>query len=117
MNQTIPRSISPADLCKWISNETLKPVLVDVREVGELEIASFPQEVVHLPLSQSSLWMKTLPEKLPRNKPIVVICHAGIRSWNFGIWLIEQEWGYEVWNLDGGIDAWSVGIDPSIPRY
>ena len=32
-------------------------------------------------------------------------------------WLIEQGREGEVWNLEGGIDAWSVQVDPSVPRY
>ena len=48
---------------------------------------------------------------------MVVVCHAGVRSHHFGLWLLEQPWNLEVWNLDGGIDAWSVQVDPSVPRY
>ena len=47
----------------------------------------------------------------------MVLCHAGIRSLHFGQWLLEQEWGLDVWNLDGGIDAWSLQVDPTTPRY
>ncbi|MGB0825742.1 MAG: sulfurtransferase, partial [Synechococcus sp.] len=32
-------------------------------------------------------------------------------------WLLDQPWGLEVWNLEGGIDAWSLQVDPSVPRY
>ena len=45
----------------------------------------------------------------------------GRYSWGQAGWndstLIEQGWGYEVWNLEGGIDAWSVKVDPTVPRY
>jgi rhodanese-related sulfurtransferase len=47
----------------------------------------------------------------------VVLCHAGVRSWQFGCWLMEAQGYGEVWNLQGGIDAWSVNVDPSVPRY
>ena len=117
MDQTAPRNIAPRDLCDWMQNGSLKPVLVDVRESQELAIAPFPAEVMHFPLSQSSLWIGTLPERIKRIQPIVVICHSGIRSWDFATWLIEQDWGYQVWNLEGGIDAWSVNVDSSVPRY
>jgi rhodanese-related sulfurtransferase len=47
----------------------------------------------------------------------VIVCHAGMRSWNFACFLIERL-GYDrVWNLSGGIDAWSCEVDPSVPRY
>jgi rhodanese-related sulfurtransferase len=40
-----------------------------------------------------------------------------MRSWRFGCWL-AQERGYpEVWNVEGGIEAWSREVDPSVPRY
>ncbi len=117
MNQQVPRNLSPKDLHSWLLRESSKPLLVDVREEQELAIAPFPSEVVHLPLSQASFWIEELPEKLLRNKPVVVICHAGIRSWNFATWLLEQGWEVEVWNLEGGIDAWSVNVDPTLPRY
>ena len=116
MNQLTPKNLSPQILQQWLHQESVQPLLVDVREQEELSIASFPSHVVHLPLSQSSQWIQKVPELLP-SRSIVVICHSGIRSFNFGTWLIEQGWGYEVWNLEGGIDAWSIYIDPSVPRY
>ena len=117
MNQKAPKQLSAEQLHAWLQKKPLEPFLVDVREENELAIAAFPEAVLHLPLSQASLWRTTLFEMLPKNKPVVVICHAGIRSWNFAQWLIEQSWGYEVWNLEGGIDAWSLQIDPTLPRY
>ena len=92
-------------------------MLIDVREEQELRIASFPSEVVHLPLSQVDEWIKTVPTIFASNSSVVVICHSGIRSWNFATWLIEQGLIDDVWNLEGGIDAWSVSIDSTIPRY
>jgi rhodanese-related sulfurtransferase len=89
---------------------------VDVRESMELELAALPQ-VVHLPLSLSEQWLERLPQLLDRNRDLAVFCHAGIRSWQFGCWLIQVQ-GYErVWNLEGGIDAWSLQVDPAVPRY
>lgn len=91
--------------------------LVDVREDAELELARLPHPVVHLPLSRSSDWIANLPQLLDRDRPVAVVCHAGVRSWHLGCWLI-QEHGYgAVWNLQGGIDAWSVEVDPAVPRY
>ena len=117
MNQTNPKRVSAIDLFKWLAKDCEKPVLVDVREDNELETAPFPASVVHLPLSKASEWGGSFQTLLPENQPVVVICHAGIRSWNFGIWLIQQSLGYEVWNLEGGIDSWSLTVDPNVPRY
>ena len=117
MNQPTPTPISAKDLHCWLTDSPSLPICVDVREDQELELAPFPADVLHLPLSRSSDWMETLPQLLPNDRPVVVICHAGIRSWNFGTWLLEQEIGYQVWNLEGGIDAWSINVDSSVPRY
>ena len=117
MNQNIPKTVTPNELFVWLLKKSEKPILVDVREDHELAIAPFPSTVLHLPLSQSLDWMENLQNLFPKNRPIVVICHSGIRSLNFGIWLKQQGLDLQVFNLDGGIDAWSVEIDQSIPRY
>ena len=116
MTSSSPQSISARDLHTWLSSGSALQ-LVDVREHSELEIAPFPGQVEHLPLSESNLWLSDLPARLTTSKPIVVICHAGIRSRNLGCWLLEQGQDYDVWHLDGGIHAWSVEVDPSVPRY
>ena len=91
--------------------------LVDVREPQELELAALDQPVIHLPLSRSQDWIDQIPELLDRQRPVVVLCHAGMRSWQFASWLIEAQGFSDVWNLEGGIEAWSVEVDPSVPRY
>ena len=112
-----PKNLSAKDLYDWLQKDSRRPVLIDVREESELAIAAFPFEVVHLPLSQAEQWVENLSDLIPKNLPIVVICHSGIRSWNFGIWLLEQGITKRVWNLVGGIDAWSTDVDQSVPRY
>jgi len=91
--------------------------LVDVREDQELERARLSWPVLHLPLSRSADWIARIDTLLARERPVAVLCHAGIRSWQFGCWLIEQQGYSDVWNLQGGIDAWSVEVDPQVPRY
>ena len=111
-----PTSISASELKHRLdSDETLQ--LVDVREAMELDLARLRQPVIHLPLSQSETWIEQISSLINRDVPVVVLCHAGIRSWQFACWLMEAQ-GYEqVLNLQGGIDAWSVSADPSVPRY
>jgi rhodanese-related sulfurtransferase len=91
--------------------------LVDVREDRELELARLPHPVLHLPLSRSPEWMAELPGQLDPDRPVAVLCHAGVRSWHFSCWLVEQHDYGQVWNVQGGIDAWSVEVDPAVPRY
>tara|TARA_Y100001968_G_C19438668_1_gene761277 strand:- start:3183 stop:3536 length:354 start_codon:yes stop_codon:yes gene_type:complete len=117
MNPLHPHQLSPKELHRWLGDNSISPVLIDVREEEELVIASFPSPVLHLPLSQSDKWIGSLSDHFAVNKPVVVFCHAGIRSWNFGTWLLKKGLVKEVWNLDGGIDAWSLSIDSSVPRY
>ena len=51
-----------------------------------------------------------------RDKPIVVHCHHGVRSLRVARWLRERGFA-GARSLRGGIEAWSVEIDPSVPRY
>ncbi|MBM5806411.1 MAG: sulfurtransferase [Cyanobacteria bacterium M_surface_10_m2_179] len=98
--------------------ETGEPLqLVDVREAMELDLARLNTPVIHLPLSESERWIGTLRQILDAERDVVVLCHAGVRSWQFGCWLMEAQGFPRVWNLQGGIDAWSVEVDRSVPRY
>ena len=117
MTRTNPQQISGPELQAWLASDRPQPLLVDVREDQEMELARLPHPVLHLPLSRSNDWLNMLPDPFKANQPVVVLCHAGVRSHHFGLWLLEQQWDLEVWNLDGGIDAWSVQVDPSVPRY
>ncbi len=111
-----PRSINAAELQqRLLAGEAIQ--LVDVREAGELALARLPHPVLHLPLSRFHDWGPTLSEHLQRDRPVAVLCHAGIRSWQFGCWLVEQQGYGDVWNLSGGIEAWSLEVDASVPRY
>ena len=117
MNQKAPQNLSAKDLQDWLLKKTTRPLLIDVREDNELEIAPFPNDVLHIPLSKLEILKQELDENLSAHTAVVVICHAGIRSWNFGAWLISQNFDCQVWNLVGGIDAWSREVDSSVPRY
>ncbi len=54
--------------------------------------------------------------ELPKDTPLVFHCHHGHRSFQAAIRFLEQGFT-KVYNVVGGIDAWSQEIDPSIPRY
>ncbi|WP_428100831.1 rhodanese-like domain-containing protein [Candidatus Rariloculus sp.] len=87
------------------------PILLDVREPEELAIAAV-SDVVHIPMGQIPARLA----ELDRDKPIVCMCHGGVRSLRVAEFLSAH--GFEhVFNLSGGIDAWSQQIDPDIPRY
>jgi rhodanese-related sulfurtransferase len=87
------------------------PALLDVRETEELHRAALPG-VLHVPLALLPLRV----HELDPTREWVVLCHHGIRSAMAARYLAGQ--GFDrVVNLSGGIDAWSVRIDPSLPRY
>ena len=89
------------------------PHLIDVRETDEWAVARIPGAEL-LPLSQ---WPALALGKLPdKTQPLLIHCHHGGRSARATAWLLEQ--GFKnVTNLAGGIDAWSLEIDPSALRY
>lgn len=86
-------------------------VLLDVREPWEHAIAKLDNSVL-IPLG-------TLPQsldKLDKNAEIIAYCHHGMRSGDATAFLLQQGFS-NVKNLIGGIDAWSLQIDHSVPRY
>ena len=112
-----PKSINAYSLNDWFNSEKENPIIIDVREKSELQIASFPKEFLHLPISEVSFeYVKTKVRAILDMK-IVVICHAGVRSYNFAQWTIDNDLFQEIWNLEEGIDGWSKYIDPKVPRY
>jgi len=86
--------------------------LLDVREDWELALAPVPTDTVHIPMGEISDRMGGLNPK----KETVVICRSGGRSAQVAHFLERQ--GFDkVFNLSGGILAWSRVIDPNIPQY
>ena len=85
--------------------------LIDVREPYEYEIARIDGSRL-IPLGE----LETHVSELPRTGTLVLQCHSGGRS-EHAVRML-QEAGFEnALNLVGGIDAWSVEIDPAVPRY
>lgn len=65
--------------------------------------------------------MQELPERLAeleafRQATVVVHCHHGMRSLRVARWLRDQGFSRAV-SMRGGIEAWSLEIDPAVPRY
>ena len=85
--------------------------LIDVREPFEYEIARIDGAKL-IPLGE----IAERVDELQREKPIVVHCHSGRRSAEV-VRLLLQRGFANVYNLEGGIDAWSDQIDPSVPKY
>ena len=86
-------------------------VLLDVREDGEVAYANID--------GHTHIAMNLIPlrhNELPDDKPIVVYCHHGMRSMQVALFL-EHAGFSDVYNLSGGIQAWSAQIDPGVARY
>ena len=94
---------------RLLNNDDL--LLIDVREDHEYAFAQITGST-HIPLRQ-------LPEQLPTLNPqqdIALLCHHGMRSQQACLFL--EQYGFnQLFNVHGGIDAWSLHCDPTVPRY
>lgn len=107
--------ISVEDLAQRLSARDSSLQLVDVREPQELAIARI-QGFVNLPLSKFVEWGDEIATILNPHTETLVLCHHGIRSAQMCQWLVVQGFT-NVKNISGGIDAYSLLVDPKIPRY
>jgi len=101
--------ITPTALKQRLA-ERHPPLVLDVREGWELEIARLPG-TVDIPMGE-------VPQRLaelPREREVVVMCRSGGRSLKVAQYLDRQ--GYRVANLTGGILAWAQDVDPSLKTY
>lgn len=102
-------SIAPRELTARLARGDVR--LVDVREPHEADIARIPRATT-IPLAQ-------LPERvaeLPQNEDVVLYCRSGVRSAR-AVRLLQSLGFRRVWNLEGGVLAWSDDVDPSVPKY
>jgi rhodanese-related sulfurtransferase len=88
--------------------------LIDVREPREHQLCQIA--------GSELIPMGTIPQHLARledhaeESKLVFFCHHGMRSLNVVAWLREKGIANCV-SMSGGIDAWSLQVDPSVPRY
>jgi rhodanese-related sulfurtransferase len=87
-------------------------VLLDVREPHEIAFVALPG-IVQIPLGELAARAE---RELDPDAHIVCICHHGIRSMQAAMFLMSRDFE-RVQNLAGGMDAWSLRVDPSLPRY
>jgi len=86
-------------------------LLVDVREPWEWDVCRIE--------GAKLIPMRTIPANLQAldvEEPVICYCHHGMRSLDVAVWLRKQ--GVEsARSLAGGIERWSMEIDPKVPRY
>ncbi len=87
------------------------PLVLDVRELDEWQFCRI-EGAKHLPMSE----IQDRGRELEPARQTVVYCHHGVRSEDVAEFLISR--GFKrVASLTEGIDAWSLDIDPTVPRY
>jgi adenylyltransferase/sulfurtransferase len=104
------RSISVRELKQKMDAKELL-TLVDVREQWEYDIAQIKGAKL-LPLGE----LEARLTEVPRDGIVVMQCHSGMRS-EEGARLLQKAGFANVYNLEGGIEAWSAEVDPTVPRY
>jgi rhodanese-related sulfurtransferase len=87
------------------------PVILDVREGWELNICALPGSV-HIPMGQ----VPARAGELDPDRETVVVCHHGVRSLRVAHFL-ESRGFQNLYNLQGGVDAWAREIDPAMHKY
>ena len=87
------------------------PKLLDIREQPEWELAHIAGTQ---PLTQAL--MDEALATWNKSTPVITICHHGIRSLNMAGFLKKQGFS-DVRSMKGGMDAWSLEVDPAVPRY
>jgi len=103
-------NLSPEDV-KTKLDRGEKIILLDVREPWEVAINRLNDAVV-IPLGE----LGQRYTELNPDAEIVVYCHMGVRSLKATRFLIDRQFK-NVKNLAGGIEAWSLKVDPKVPRY
>lgn len=103
-------SLSAVELAAELAAD-VDVVLLDVREGWEVEIAVLPDALV-IPLGS----LDGAIDSLDPAQAFVVYCHAGVRSAS-ALRTMKARGFTNVRHLDGGIDAWSRLVDPTVPRY
>lgn len=107
--------ISVRELAQLMAEAPDQLQLIDVREPDELAIAQIAG-FTNLPLSQFQQWSGQIQSKFDPHAETIVLCHHGVRSAQMCQWLQHQGFT-QVKNVTGGIEAYSVLVDDSIPRY
>lgn len=89
-------------------------VLLDCREVMENQMTRIEPSTL-IPMNTIPANLQQV-EGMAEGNLVVVYCHHGMRSLNTVQWLRQQ--GVEnVTSLSGGIERWSMEVDPAVPRY
>ena len=105
------RQFTAQELNQFLSNNNTPPLLLDVREPWEYQIAHIKNSVL-LPMHQ----IPSALQKFTADQEIVLICHHGIRSRQVA-YFMESSGFTNLINLEGGVNAWAREVDHKMPTY
>ena len=119
--------LDPASFAEWLGSwqpadqgkPAVLPIVLDVREPWELQTASVKPAgfaLVVIPMREIPARLAELQQAHGSDQPIACLCHHGMRSLQVANFLVQSGFT-QVVNLQGGIDAWSRQIDPSVATY
>jgi rhodanese-related sulfurtransferase len=106
------QTVTAPELAAWLADAGRPdPVLLDVREPWEFETCRIAGA---LPIPMNNIPARM--QELDDDAPIVCICHHGARSMSVAAFL-ERNGFTQVINLTGGVHAWALQVDNSMPTY
>jgi rhodanese-related sulfurtransferase len=106
------QNITAPELAAWLADDSRpKPVLLDVREPWEFQTCHIAGSV---PIPMNSIPARL--QELEEDASIVCICHHGARSMSVAVFL-KRNGFTQVTNLTGGVHAWALQVDSSMPTY
>ncbi len=108
--------ISPREVAESLAQGN-RMLLVDCRRDDERAFCTI-EGSRHVPMNLAMQWIEDLREDLEGDSPppIVVFCHHGVRSMQV-VGLLQAAGFDTARSMAGGIDRWSLEIDPGTPRY
>lgn len=106
------KQLTAPELAAWLADSSrAAPILLDVREKWEFDTCKIA--------GAQLMSMQTVPERMQELEPdaeIVCICHHGARSMQVAAFL-ERNGFTQLINLTGGVHAWALQVDQSMPTY
>lgn len=112
MNNSGIEFLSAPELSSLLSDKAAPGLqLLDVREPWEYELCHVSGSV-HIPMGE----IPSRLNELDPDKPVACLCHHGVRSYQVAMYLKKQDFE-RVFNVEGGIDAWSKQVDPNCATY
>lgn len=106
------RHLDAPALAAWLADPARPaPLLLDVREPWETALCVLPGSLC-IPMGE----LPARLEELDTTRPVVCICHHGVRSLHVAAFLARRGCA-DVINLSGGIDAWARAVDTTCPTY